>query len=137
MRRKETIDRARHLRRDMSLPEVLLWRVLRQRPGGFKFRRQHPIGPYVADFFCREAGLAIEVDGEAHNRGERPRRDAERDEAFRIAGVKTLRIAADTLLADLDAVIRLIVAEAEARLPLHHPAAPDGPPPRENAGRIG
>ena len=136
MRQKSTVENARSLRREMSLPEVLLWRVLRQRPGGFKFRRQHPIGPYVADFFCHEVKLAIEVDGEAHNRADRPQRDAARDEAFRDAGIKTLRIAATEVMGDLEAVVRLIVVEAEARLPLHHPAAPDGPPPRENAGRI-
>jgi len=49
--RKRTTMNARHLRRQMSLPEVLLWRELRKRPNGVKFRRQHPTGPYVLDFF--------------------------------------------------------------------------------------
>jgi hypothetical protein len=49
----------------MTLPEVVLWQCLRQRPEGLKFRRQHPTGPYVLDFFCSDARLAIEVDGEA------------------------------------------------------------------------
>jgi very-short-patch-repair endonuclease len=48
----------------MSLPEVLLWQALRARPGGWKFRRQHPSGPYVADFYCHEARLIVEVDGD-------------------------------------------------------------------------
>ncbi len=48
----------------MSLPEVLLWQVLRTRPSDLKFRRQHPSGAYVADFYCHEARLVIEVDGE-------------------------------------------------------------------------
>jgi len=63
---------ARKLRRNMTLPEVLLWRWLRQRPEGLKFRRQYPTGPYVLDFFCSDARLAIEVDGEAHSCGDRP-----------------------------------------------------------------
>ena len=59
----KTIVRARELRRSMSLPEGLLWQELRKRPAGFKFRRQHPFGPYVLDFFCASMRLAIEVDG--------------------------------------------------------------------------
>ena len=58
-----TVKRARRLRRDMSVPEVMLWVRLRLRPGGYKFRRQHPAGPYILDFFCNDARMAIEVDG--------------------------------------------------------------------------
>ena len=64
---KATVKLARKLRSEMSLPEVLLWRELRLRPGGYKFRRQHPAGPYVLDFYCAALGLAIEVDGMAHD----------------------------------------------------------------------
>jgi len=123
---------ARKLRRKMSLPEVILWHWLRQRPDGLKFRRQHPTGPYVLDFFCSDARLAIEVDGEAHSRGDRPARDAIRDEWLRAAGIGTLRVPASDLLTDADAVLRSIVAEVRVRLPLHHPA--DGPPPRDKLG---
>nr|WP_324255282.1 DUF559 domain-containing protein [Sphingomonas sp. PL-96] len=59
---------ARKFRREMSLPEVLLWRELRARPAGLRFRRQHPAGPYVLDFFCSAQRLAVEVDGDAHGR---------------------------------------------------------------------
>jgi len=58
---------ARKLRRSMSLPEVELWSLLRRSPGGIRFRRQHPIGPYVADFYCPAAKLVIEVDGKVHD----------------------------------------------------------------------
>jgi very-short-patch-repair endonuclease len=58
--RKRTMRSARDLRRRMSLPEVLLWRELKKRPNGLKFRRQHPTGPYVLDFYCGDARLAIE-----------------------------------------------------------------------------
>ena len=77
----KTVRNARRLRSEMSLPEVLLWRELRKRPGGFKFRRQYPEGRYVLDFACLEARLGIEVDGEAHDRGDRPRRDEVRNVA--------------------------------------------------------
>lgn len=132
--RRDGTRKARQLRRKMSLPEVVLWHWLRKRPNGLKFRRQHPTGPYVLDFFCSDARLAIELDGEAHSRGDRPQRDLARDHWLRRAGVETLRIPAVDLLNDADAVIRWIVAEASARLPLHHPALRGGPPPRGELG---
>ena len=129
-----TTSMARKLRRKMTLPEVILWRILRTRPNGMKFRRQHPSGPFVLDFFCSDARLAIEVDGEAHSRGDRPEKDVKRDAWLRRAGVATLRIPAVDLLKDSDAVFQWILAECERRLPLHHPAAPGGPPPRDKLG---
>ena len=127
-----TIDKARKLRRAMSLPEGLLWRELRARPGGLKFRRQHPSGAYVLDFFCNDARLAIEIDGEGHGMGDRPAHDAARDACFAKAGIATLRIPAREVLNDLGAVVQGIVAACTERLPLHHPAG--GPPPRGKLG---
>ena len=128
----DTVAKARKLRRRLSLPEALLWRVLKTRPDGIKFRRQHPTGIYVLDFYCSDARLAIEVDGEAHSRGDRPRRDAARDAWFARAGIVTLRIPAMDVLRDLNDVVAGIIAAAKARLPLHHPAG--GPPPRAELG---
>ena len=132
--RPKTTHNARQLRRKMTLPEVILWHCLRQRPQGLKFRRQHPTGPYVLDFFCSDARLAIEVDGEAHSRGDRPQQDEARDRWLEAAEIRTLRIPAVQILEDADAVLRHILVEAAARLPLHHPAAPAGPPPRGELG---
>jgi very-short-patch-repair endonuclease len=115
----------------MTLPEVIIWQALRKRPHDLKFRRQHPTGPYVLDFFCGDARLAIEIDGEAHSRGDRPKRDEVRDAWLLASGIATLRIPAAEVLDDADAVLRWVVAETSGRLPLHHPAAPDGPPPRD------
>ena len=129
-----SVRQARHLRRNMSLPEVLLWQVLRNSPGGLKFRRQHPTGPYDLDFYCGDARLAVEVDGEAHERGDRPARDAARDQWLQSKGVKTMRVPAAEVLRNLEGVLSGIVAEARARLPLHHPAKPGGPPP---PGKLG
>ncbi|MFN3677883.1 MAG: endonuclease domain-containing protein [Sphingomonas pseudosanguinis] len=96
--------RARSLRQDMSAPEITLWQVLRRRPGGLKFRRQHPAGPYIADFYCHEARLVIEVDSEAHSRGDRPERDASRDNWFADRGLTTLRIAAADIQKNIEGV---------------------------------
>ena len=132
--RDTTTRNARKLRRKMTLPEVILWHWLRQRPDGLKFRRQHPTGPYVLDFFCSDARLAIEVDGEAHSRGDRPQRDGARDRWLKAAGIDTLRIAATDLLDDGNSVLTWVVSETRARLPLHHPATPAGPPPQDKLG---
>ena len=125
---RNTVKRARGLRKALSLPEGLLWRALRPRPGGFKFRRQHPAGPYVLDFFCAEARLAIEVDGESHSFDDRPERDVERDVWLTSQDIVVLRIPAREVLEDESVVVVHIVQTATSRIPLHHPA--DGPPPR-------
>ena len=112
-----TIGRARKLRRAMSLPEVLLWRALRKRqPGGLRFRRQHPIGPYILDFYCPAARLALEVDGLAHDGADRLRRDRQRDAWLAGREVKVLHIvAADLLRTDgLEAVITALKEAAAA-----------------------
>ena len=74
-----TVRRAKVLRRDLSAAELKLWCELRERPGGLKFRKQHPAGPYVIDFYCAASRLAIEVDGAFHDRGDAPERDVARD----------------------------------------------------------
>jgi very-short-patch-repair endonuclease len=96
----------------MLLPEVLLWQALRARPEGLKFRRQHPSGPYVADFYCHEARLIIEIDGEAHNRGTASDKDAIRDAWFAERQIRTLRIPAVAILSDLSNAVSGIVATA-------------------------
>lgn len=109
----------------MSLPEVLLWRCLRRRALGFKFRKQHPLAPYVLDFYCPEAKLVVEVDGEAHNRGDRSMRDARRDRILGELGLKIIRVPARDVLASPETVAEAIVASVAK--PLHRPSG--GPPP--------
>ncbi len=112
----------------MSPPERLLWWALRQHPGGYKFRKQCPQGPYSLDFACLEARLAVEVDGEAHDRGDRPERDARRDLLLKELGFSTMRIPAHEVFSNLEAVVLGIVSECRRLGPLHRPS--DGPPPR-------
>lgn len=114
---KRTQRRAARLRREMSLPEVILWQALRDRPGGLKFRHQHPAGAYVLDFFCAKCRLCLEVDGEAHGRGDQPERDEVRDAWLALRGVTVLRIPAVDVLTDLDAVTRQIVHAARCPRP--------------------
>jgi very-short-patch-repair endonuclease len=116
---------ARKLRRQMSYPEVLLWQRLRCQATGFKFRKQHPIGPYVVDFCCIWSKLVVEVDGAIHD-GDRALRDDARSKFLRENGFQVLRVRAIDVAADIDAVVTAIVSLAEH--PLHH--ASHGPPPR-------
>jgi very-short-patch-repair endonuclease len=86
--KNETVLRARALRRNLTLPEALLWQVLRRRPNGFKFRLQHPIGRCIVDFYCAAAKLVIEVDGQSHSMGDNPQRDLRQDAWLRSAGLR-------------------------------------------------
>ncbi|WP_430431713.1 endonuclease domain-containing protein [Oceanicaulis sp.] len=88
---KKPIATARRLRRDMTIAERTLWSLLRQRPEGLKFRRQHPVGPYVADFACPEIGLIIELDGGQHNRPAHQLRDQSRTDWLESQGWHVLR----------------------------------------------
>jgi len=114
---KRTKDFAKKLRREMSLPEVILWQHIRgDHLEGLRFRRQHPIGEYVLDFYCDAAKLAVEVDGAHHTLGDNPARDAERDAWFAARGIETLRIPAADLLADPIGPLTTILASARERL---------------------
>ena len=79
------LELARELRKRQTSAETLLWQLLRDRRLlGFKFRRQHQFGDYVADFYCHEAKLVIECDGRVHQASERWQHDQNRDAYRRI-----------------------------------------------------
>jgi very-short-patch-repair endonuclease len=121
-----TFRRARSFRRELTLPEVLLWQLLRQhRTHGLRFRRQHPVGPYVLDFFCAAASLAVEIDGEGHQHPERAGHDRRRDVWLAQRGIRTLRIAAADLLRK-DGLSDALDAIVQAAAPS---TAFGGPPP--------
>ncbi|WP_294012478.1 endonuclease domain-containing protein [Sphingomonas sp.] len=84
----------------MTPPEVRLWGLLRRSPAGIRFRRQHAIGGYVADFYCPAARLVIEVDGQIHDSADAVARDDVRDHYLRGLGLQVVRIRAADVLAD-------------------------------------
>jgi very-short-patch-repair endonuclease len=91
-RNPEAREFARALRRKSNLAERRLWKVLRDRRfSGFKFRRQYACGRYFLDFYCAEARLAVEVDGETHGRSEGRSRDQARDEYLASVSIRVLR----------------------------------------------
>jgi very-short-patch-repair endonuclease len=111
------VKRARALRTEMSLPEVLLWVQLQKRPGCHKFRKQVPQNPYTLDFACLKARLCIEVDGEAHNRGDQPRKDIIRDRILAERGFRTIRLPAYEVLNNMEGCIMGILAACDAAIP--------------------
>ena len=109
----KTSDRAyksaRELRKNMSLPEVLLWRILRTSQP--RIRRQHPLGKYVLDFYCPAAKLVIEIDGFSHDAGNRPSIDEARTTWLEQQGLRVVRIPARDVLRDpltcADSIMRM------------------------------
>jgi very-short-patch-repair endonuclease len=129
---EETMAPARRLRRNLSPPEARLWNRLRARtPGTPVFRRQHPIGRYVLDFFCAQARLAVEIDGIGHDLGDRPQRNAARDAWLWTRGLTVMRIPASEVMLDADqaadAVVRMATETIQAGTP--STALTRGPPP--------
>ena len=106
----ETTRRARALRREAPFPERLLWSRLRAKhAGGLQFRRQHPLGPYIADFYCAAARLVIELDGISHD--ERAAYDAERTRFIASQGLRVIRFSDDEVIRDVDDVVYRIARE--------------------------
>ncbi len=108
--------KARTLRAEMSLPEVLLWQHLRKQPLGVKFRRQHPVGDYVVDFYSPAAKLGIEIDGIAHEMGDCPERDLARDAWLNQQGIEILRIPAKDLLKSVEQAAQSIILYCRERI---------------------
>ena len=138
-------NRARALRKQMSEPEVILWKRLRGRHDDRpRFRRQHPIGSIILDFYCPQARLGIEVDGSTHWSDEAQWKDYGRDRWLRDQGVVVMRVWAGDVYRDAGAVVdgilfradELIRAErSRVRLaPSTTRSSAGGPPPASFAG---
>lgn len=104
---KQMIERARSLRRTMTLPEQILWNCLRNSTlGNFKFRRQHPIGPYVVDFCCTKQKLVLELDGDSHDYSEKY--DAKRTEFLESQGFCVIRFSNEDVMDHTEGVLVMI-----------------------------
>jgi len=84
-------NRAKILRNRQTGSEMQIWGYLRTRPLGFKFRRQHPLGIFIADFYCHSAALIIEVDGNIHDSPEVKSADERRQKLIENDGLQVLR----------------------------------------------
>ena len=120
-------DRARELRHEAPIPERLLWGLLRgHRLGGFKFRRQHPVPPYFADFYCDAAKLVVELDGESHNG--RQEQDRERQAFLERQGLRVVRVLNDDVIHRPHTVAEYILRAAQGEaVPTVRPDLPPTP----------
>jgi len=110
----------RNLRKRESWGERLVWSWLRDhRFADYKFRRQHPVGPHILDFFCNEAKLDIEVDGFQHGSPMSQSADAERDAYLTSQGIKVLRVWSSRLRRDKEVIPQTIWQTLQERAP--HP----------------
>jgi guanylate kinase len=111
------LERAREMRRHPTQAESLLWQHLRRNPEGIKFRRHHPVGPFIVDFFCSRASLAIEIDGEYHFDDQQVEDDSTRTEALLEHGVDVIRFSNKNVMEDLGGVLEKIWHEVRERSP--------------------
>ncbi len=110
------LDFARAMRHDATSAERKLWQALRKwQAGGLKFRRQVPLGKFVADSYCASARLVVEVDGESHTS---PEMDARRDAWMESQGITVFRVTNDDVLSNLEGVV----------LAIQHHVTPPPPP---------
>lgn len=99
--------RAQLMRQNPTGAEKVLWQRLRRKQlMGFRFRRQQPIDRFIVDFFCRKAGLVVEVDGPVHNSPEHKEYDAQRSGFLQERGLVILRFQNDQVLYDIDSVLQ-------------------------------
>lgn len=126
----DTLLKAQRLRRELTEAERVLWSILRNRQlGAAKFRRQQPIGPFIADFVCHERRLIIEADGGQHADS---RADQRRTTFLQIRGYRILRFWNNDILNNLDGVAEVIAVALSTPHPAQ--AAPESPSPSRGEG---
>jgi len=116
----ELLSFARKMRHESVTTEFQLWQCLRNRQlNGFKFRRQHPKPPFIANFYCAEVKLVVELDGDSHS--EQQTYDASRTLRLERDGLHVIRFVNDDVHRFLDAVLEEILRECESLADRNHP----------------
>ena len=112
------MSRVRYLRKNATDCERILWRHLRNRNfAGYKFRRQHPVDPYVLDFYCPALKLAVELDGSGHGYALRKKRDQIREDFLAGKGITVVRFWNHQIRQELDSVLQATWLATENRRP--------------------
>ncbi len=114
------------LRREMTPAERLVWNHIRANALGVSFRRQHSIGPYIADFYCSALHLAIEIDGDPHFLEEGQVRDKVRDAYFAEHGIRTLRFTNNDIYENFEAVLEMLLKVCLEQSPSQPPPLKKG-----------
>jgi len=107
---------AKQLRKEMTDAEKILWMHLKPGIQNLKFRRQHPIGPYVADFFCHKLKLIIEIDGSIHDLKETKIHDEEREKFLTESGYSVIRFSNRQVHSEIEFILYKINSMIEAEL---------------------
>ena len=119
------LHHARRMRREPTKSERLLWQKLRGRQlGGYKFRRQHPIAPYIVDFYCAQTKLIVELDGDIHTFQEAY--DAERTAYLEAQGYLVMRFWNNQVFQEIDGVLSAILDACESPSPQPSPQRGEG-----------
>jgi very-short-patch-repair endonuclease len=113
------LQRARDMRHPLTRAEATVWARVRNRQLGFKIRRQHPIDRFIADFYCAEAKLLIEIDGDSHTAPDQAEYDAARTEWLEARGYRVVRFENADVHHDLEAVLAAIQASCSTRIREH------------------
>lgn len=110
----DSFSKAQFLRRNETKAEKLLWEKLRNNQlEGLKFRRQHPVNIYIADFYCHKFKLMIELDGDYHNQEEQKQKDEVRTEVLRLNDLKIIRFKNEEVEQDINQVLITIKNKIE------------------------
>ena len=106
---KELIELAKVFRREQTEAEEVLWKALRNHGfANLKFRRQHPVKWFIADFYCHEHKLIIEVDGGIHKRDLQTEHDQNRTSEIEMMGIQVIRFSNEEIMSNLDSVLQKI-----------------------------
>lgn len=108
----QIFEAAKQLRKEMTAAEQLLWQLLKLERKGLKFRRQHAIGIYVADFYCHKAKLVIELDGSIHDNPEVAERDVIREQDLKEWGYTIIRFTNKEVFDNVESVVNDIKKKA-------------------------
>jgi very-short-patch-repair endonuclease len=113
----EMLGKAKELRKNMTLAEKILWQRLRRKEiMGVRIRRQHPMSKFIADFYCHQAKLVIEVDGPYHNEEEQKNYDEGRYKELKEFGIEIIRFTNEEVESDIEAVLEKIREKLKSRI---------------------
>ena len=112
---------ARKLRNELTPSEIIFWNLLKQHFPGFRFKRQHPISNYIADFYCHKLKLVIEIDGSVHNSPEAKDNDRVRDQFMQSLNLKVLRFSNDEVYKHSEAAMKKLKIEIESIMLTKYP----------------
>jgi very-short-patch-repair endonuclease len=112
----QTFKNAKRLRKPLTYAEKIFWQMSRNRGlFGLKFRRQHPLGPFIADFYCHELNLVVEIDGLIHEQESIKKYDKEREDYLRKLGLTIMRFTNDDVISNQEFIIEVIGKLANSR----------------------